>query len=697
MELDTKTGVYGEWAPEYFDAGYSVLPVHPRSKRCTLKKWTEKFSYTMPTLDEQESYQELYSSYGIGLACGKASGVIAIDFDLEGPESKIIEKLIISVLPTSKCIKVGKKGWTRFYKYNESIVNKGINRLGVRAVDILTTGKLTVMPPSTHPNEPKGYRWITPDKLTDLDSTDLNDISLTDIDNIVDICEYDQSFINSTDLTTKKSRHDAIVGFILKKSDVLESKKQLIKETMEFDDEYNGDDPKGPYFKDEKYLGGSTPIKRAADLVDRVCKWKKTKRARAGINWTIGKYSRDKVGEHDPSSDYKKFKDFFESVLPDAVKCTINKTAFKPCKYSSNWIPVENSIKTLESLATDYSLKAHFTSRHLSRWIDGLEPKLRIRVPELKDEFSNDPIGEMVNRLLVTNVAHKYATELFKEWGANVFRRLYSTGETLEQNKMIILKGGQGIGKDSFIHHFCKGFGVYYSNIPVSERAKDNYERVSDLLIANIPEFDETRKMSIAVLKDLITSHGARFRAAYAAKAQYVPFYTSYISSCNFDNILRDSSGNRRFIVLNVDAISWDYASIDPMQIVAQCHHLYKKGFRASKEATDAMDSFVRSETPKSTDEMIVEMATKILTDMDRMKSGGYGALASDPEWYTFAEIMMEMIPTMKRAIGVGQNTILGAMKRGGLSRVVRNQAGGRDEITTFYGIGLLNKQNTVN
>jgi len=165
MELGTKTGVYGEWAPEYFDAGYSVLPVHPRSKRCTLKKWTEKFSYTMPTLDEQDSYQQLYSSYGIGLACGKASGVIAIDFDLEGPESKIIEKLIISVLP--------------FYKYNESIVNKGINRLGVRAVDILTTGKLTVMPPSTHPNEPKGYRWITPDKLTDLDSTDLNDISYT--------------------------------------------------------------------------------------------------------------------------------------------------------------------------------------------------------------------------------------------------------------------------------------------------------------------------------------------------------------------------------------------------------------------------------------------------------------------------------------------------------------------------------------
>lgn len=600
---------FGDWAQNYYDLGFSVLPVDPKTKRCLIKEWTDKFSKRFPTEAEQEVYLTKYDDHDIGLATGESSGVVAIDFDYENmADAKAIEQLIIGVLPITPCIKKGAKGWTRFYKFDGEVKNAGINRFGTRMVDVLSTGRLTVLPPSRHTREGIWYQWIGATELLDLDSDSLPYITNKHIVQLHEIADTDNSIFNDCGVN-QVSRHDAIVGFCLRYSDEASDLEDLVQKCMEFDLSAHKDDPKGPYLIDEKYLKGKTSYEFTKGLCERVCDWKARKRAESGITWDIGKYPRLHAQGKKSSTNFEDFKSFFEFNYPDVRFDKVRRTSYYFSKRLKKWEPIDNIREVIESQASEAGLSPSYVNRHLQRWTSSFEPRLTIDIPRWG---GRDVVAEMVSRLNVTNISEAHVCELFKEWGANIFRRLYDVNKR-EQNAMIILKGGQGIGKDSWINYAFGAFGSYFSEIEIQEKKIENYQTISDLLIANIPEFDETHKVSLSTLKSLITSPGATFRAAYARKSDYVPFYVSYISSCNFDHILRDSSGNRRFMIFEVSGIKWDYSGVPQDQILGQFHHLYKINYKASNEAHKAMKDYVATQTPDSIDDLILDDCVAII------------------------------------------------------------------------------------
>lgn len=599
----TKSNAFGEWAQNYYDLGYSVLPVEPDSKLCRIKGWTDKFSKRFPTDEEQEHYLSRYADYDIGLATGESSGIVAVDFDYEKmADAQAIEHLIIGALPLTPCIKKGAKGWTRFYRFDGEVKNSGIDRFGSRMVDILSTGRLTVLPPSNHKDEGITYKWIGSQDLLETEANDLPYLTNKHIVQIKEIADYDNSIFDDCGVS-KQSRHDAVVGFLLRYSDAATDLEDLIQKTIDFDQLAHGVEKKGPYLNDKNYLKGKSAYEFTKNLAERVCGWKTRKRADQGIDWDIGKYPRLHSQGKKSSTNYDDFKSFFEFNYPDVRFDKIRRTCFHLSRRDQKWEPIDNIREVIESEASDAGLSPAYVNRHLQRWLQTLDPRLTIDIPRWG---GRDYVGEMVNRLTVSNLEQLHVTELFKEWGANIFRRLNDKNKR-EQNAMIILKGDQGIGKDSWINYFLGSFGPYFSEIELCDKKIENYQTISDLLVANIPEFDETHKVSIATLKSVITSPGATFRAAYARKAEFVPFYTSYISSCNFDHILRDSSGNRRFMIFEVDDIKWDYSDIEQSQIIAQFEHLYKTDYKASKEAHAANRAYIESETPMNTDDLILE------------------------------------------------------------------------------------------
>lgn len=601
-------GAFGDWAQNYYDSGLSVLPVHPEKKSCFVEKWPEKFSKNFPTHKEQMFYVEHFKNHEIGLACGVASKVVAIDFDyVQMGDSEFIENLIIGALPITQVIKKGAKGWTRFYHYDDSVVNRGIDRMGVRMVDVLSTGRLTVLPPSKH-KAGVNYQWIGGVDLLNADQQDMERITHIHIKQLEEISEYGQDLVKK--FIKKGSRHDQVIGFILRYSDQAHDLEDLVQETLQADTRLNGKDPKGPYFKDKKYLSGQTSYEACKILCERVVGWKIRKRQDQGINWDIGKYPRLHAEGKKASINYEDFRSFFEHHFPDVRYDKIRRTTYYYSERTKNYQPIDNIKEVIESLASEVGLSPNYVNRHLQRWTGELKPTLCIDVPRFKGE---DVISEMVACFKITNIEKDYVTELFKEWGANIFRRLFDKHKR-EQNKMIILKGGQGIGKDSWINYMFGSFGNYFSEIEIQDRKIENYQTISDLLVANIPEFDETHRVSLSTLKSLITSPGATFRAAYARKSDYVPFYVSYISSCNFDHILRDSSGNRRFMIFEVEDILWKYDTIDQSQILAQFYHLYQSGFKASRKAHMAMSAYVSGQTPDDVDQLILEDFNHVIT-----------------------------------------------------------------------------------
>ena len=109
---------------------------------------------------------------GLGVLCGAQSGIIAVDIDTDNEQ---LFQVVEATLGKSPCIKVGNRGRTYFYLYNNEHYEKIKASLGT--VDILSNnpttlyGRNCVIPPSIHPSK-KPYRdWETDRKSTRLNSS----------------------------------------------------------------------------------------------------------------------------------------------------------------------------------------------------------------------------------------------------------------------------------------------------------------------------------------------------------------------------------------------------------------------------------------------------------------------------------------------------------------------------------------------
>lgn len=601
-------GAFADWAQNYYDIGLSVLPVDPKTKSCLVPKWSELFCKNFPDQKMQAKLVKKYHKEDIGLAMGRSTGLVGIDFDYEMPDAKAIEALVLGVLPRAVIIKKGQKGWTRFYKFDESIKNKSINRFGSRMIDVLSTGRLTVLPPSQHKAGMK-YHWLSYTNMLDAEPGDYKPITALDISRLEEIASTDNDIFN--DVLTKNSvRHDTIVGWILKESDYVDNLEDLVQNILTYDLETHKKHKKGPYFKDSKYLGDKRPYDVCKDLANRVVGWKINKKKDKGVIWELGKYP--KLGNKDGKKSavlYDDFKPFFDFNLSTARRCKLTDKVYYKDKMLGKWRPVENIIPAIESEAVDAGLSPSYVTRHICKWQASQEPTLLIDIPIWDGK---DRVSEIFTKMHIKNLAPKVALDLFKEWCGKVFSRLDSP---MNQNRFLILRGKQGIGKDRIINHMFRSFDDYFSEISVEEKKAENYQNIETLIVANIPEFDETRKATLSTLKNMISSPGAKYRAPYARAAEFRSFHVSYISSVNFQNILRDPSGNRRFMIFDVEKIDWSYDNIDSRQLLAQYHHLNKSKYTASESSLNELKRVIVEETPDDVDELIESEIIKIVGD----------------------------------------------------------------------------------
>lgn len=145
--------------------GYSVIPLAGNSKRPVITDWS-RFSDELPSEDRIKEWSAIPNA-NIGLVTGKASGVIALDFDYDVDG---LHKEIFKICGSSPVTKVGDKGGTIFFKYNGEGNHKW-SKDGQVVLELLSDGRQTVIPPSIHPNgKPYVYRK---QPLTDVSAEDL--------------------------------------------------------------------------------------------------------------------------------------------------------------------------------------------------------------------------------------------------------------------------------------------------------------------------------------------------------------------------------------------------------------------------------------------------------------------------------------------------------------------------------------------
>lgn len=168
----------------------SIVPIIPGEKRPGeyvkgewrgMNSW-EQFAHRLATTEEIETWSS-WPMYSIGLLTGNLTGIIALDFD-NRPD---IAKEIQAIIPDSKLKKKGAKGYTAFYYYNGEKNHKWTVD-GETVLEILSTGRQTLIPPSVHPTGVP-YEWIGEATLLNTAKADLPDLTSDHLEAIAKIIE----------------------------------------------------------------------------------------------------------------------------------------------------------------------------------------------------------------------------------------------------------------------------------------------------------------------------------------------------------------------------------------------------------------------------------------------------------------------------------------------------------------------------
>jgi KaiC/GvpD/RAD55 family RecA-like ATPase len=166
---------FNEVADQLISKGLSVIPLQPRSKKPVEKNWTQ-YCTQAPTAETVSGWENIPNA-NIGITLGEASGLVALDFDedIDGLHDKILE-----LLPERTVRKTGARGFTLFFKYSGEKSHKWAKD-GEMVLELLSTGRHTVIPPSIHPQGQR-YKYETfeqfenPEQLPELPSNFLEQV-----------------------------------------------------------------------------------------------------------------------------------------------------------------------------------------------------------------------------------------------------------------------------------------------------------------------------------------------------------------------------------------------------------------------------------------------------------------------------------------------------------------------------------------
>lgn len=149
-----------------------------------------------------------------------------------------------------------------------------------------------------------------------------------------------------------------------------------------------------------------------------------------------------------------------------------------------------------------------------------------------------------------------------------------------EQNRMLVLDGKQGIGKDYFVKWLCSPMPEYYNEGPIVPDDKDHRIRLIACWIWDVNELGSTtRRSDREALKAFLTINVVKERKAWGRYDIQAPAITSFVGTANNEGgILNDPTGHRRFMIAKLKEIDWSYTRMDVDQIWAQAFSLYLIG-----------------------------------------------------------------------------------------------------------------------
>lgn len=216
-------------------------------------------------------------------------------------------------------------------------------------------------------------------------------------------------------------------------------------------------------------------------------------------------------------------------------------------------------------------------TRNGDRWTDADDSQLRAYMERvwkftgrdkiqdawnvITDENAYHPVREYLNSLtwdgksrvdtlLIRHMRaedNDYVRAVTRKWMIGAVKRIMEPG--CQFDAMIVLAGPQGIGKSRFGRILSRGW--FTDSLGRMDASKDAYERLNGVWIAEVAELAAAKKSEVEDIKNFLTKTSDVYRAAYAKQTSEKKRQCVFYATTNNYSMLRDSTGNRRFWVVD--------------------------------------------------------------------------------------------------------------------------------------------------
>lgn len=205
---------------------------------------------------------------------------------------------------------------------------------------------------------------------------------------------------------------------------------------------------------------------------------------------------------------------------------------------------------------------------------------------------------------------------------SGAIERVYNPGAKFDY--MLILKGGQGVGKSTFFRLLC-GHNEWYQDD--FDNVKDSFDKTNGRWFCEVSELAAFKKAETERLKGFITLNQETHRIPYEPMSKIFPRQFVLFGTTNEEVFLSDITGNRRFPVVKVAksletsiATKSLFAKETPYemsQILAEAFFDWKKGNKMLEIPNSFKNDFQEMQKDSQEDDYMVGIIQDYLQDKE--------------------------------------------------------------------------------
>lgn len=189
----------------------------------------------------------------------------------------------------------------------------------------------------------------------------------------------------------------------------------------------------------------------------------------------------------------------------------------------------------------------------------------------------HDRIRELAARGPCNN---RHWADLFYRWFLNMVAHWRQIDRKYANCTVPLLVGPQAYRKSTFCRSLLPPeLQAYYTDRIDFSNKRDTEISLNRFALINMDEFDQNRVNQQAFLKHILQKPIVNVRRPHGTATQEMRRYASFIGTSNHKDLLTDTSGSRRYIVVDVTG-PIDCSPIDYEQLYAQAMHDLYKGER---------------------------------------------------------------------------------------------------------------------